>query len=424
MSHSASETKILLSVKNGTLEGSVAVPGSKSLTNRALLLAALSEGETRLTGCLVSKDSELMGQALRDFGVLVTPINPVEVIVKSTGTLVAPKGEIFVGNAGTTARFLTAAACLADGETILNGDEDMQRRPIQPLITALNDLGFTASSETGCPPVKLKGGATDLATQVEIDAGLSTQYISALMMIAPCLENGLTIALKNANGLDGAGYLDVTTSIMEEFGITVKSDPSGKWSVPTGTYGCADYAVEPDYSACTYLWAADALSKNSVSISNSKEGETAQPDAKALDVIRQFPNIPAIVDGSQMQDAVPTLAVLAAFNKTPVRFVGLKNLRVKECDRVEALREGLVRINPTLATVEGDDLLINGHPALKPQAKTTEIRTFNDHRIAMSFALAAIRVDGIVIEDPSCVGKTFPQYWVEMGRIGMASTDV
>lgn len=424
MSHSSPETKILLQVENGTLHGSVAVPGSKSLTNRALLLAALSEGETRLTGCLVSKDSELMAQALRDFGVEVTQVNPVEVIVKSTGRLLAPKDEIFVGNAGTTARFLTAAACLSDGLTILNGDEDMQRRPIQPLITALNELGFTASSETGCPPVTLQGGAKNLKREVSIDAGLSTQYISALMMIAPRLEQGLTIALKNANGLDGAGYLDVTTKIMQEFGITVQSDPSGKWIIPAGAYNCPDYAVEPDYSACTYLWAANALSKGDVNISNSKEGETAQPDAKALDVIQQFPNMPAIVDGSQMQDAVPTLAVLAAFNNTPVRFIGLKNLRVKECDRVEALREGLARINSTLATVEGDDLLVNGNPTLKADSETTNIRTFNDHRIAMCFALAAIRVDGIVIEDPDCVGKTFPQYWVEMGRIGMESTEV
>lgn len=424
MSHIASETKILLSVKNGTLKGSVAVPGSKSITNRALLLAALSQGETRLTGCLVSKDSELMAQALRDFGISVSPVNPVEVIVKSSGKLVPPENEIFVGNAGTTARFLTAAACLADGETILNGDEDMQRRPIQPLITALNELGFQASSKTGCPPVTLKGGATDLATTVGIDAGLSTQYISALMMIAPHLENGLSIELKNADGLDGAGYLEVTTSIMQEFGIKVESDSSGKWLVPAGMYGCPNYPVEPDYSACTYLWAADALSKATVEISNSKQGETAQPDAKALDVINQFPHMPAVVDGSQMQDAVPTLAVLAAFNETPVRFVGLKNLRVKECDRIEALREGLVRINSKLATVEGDDLLINSDPHLQPDSETTEIRTFNDHRIAMCFALAAIRVEGIVIEDPDCVGKTFPTYWAEMDRIGMTSTEV
>lgn len=424
MTHSSSDTKILLSVKNGTLSGSVAVPGSKSITNRALLLAALSEGETKLTGCLVSKDSELMAAALRDFGVKVSPINPVETIVESDGSLIPPANPIFVGNAGTTARFLTAAACLAKGETTITGDEDMQRRPIQPLITALQDLGFPCFSETGCPPVTVSGLADQIGDRVEVDAGLSTQYISALMMMAPRLEKGLTIALKDADGLDGAGYLNVTTRIMEEFGVPVQDTASGAWLVPAGTYRAPEYAVEPDYSACTYLWAADALSQGTVEISNSKEGETAQPDAKALDVIRLFPNMPAVVDGSQMQDAVPTLAVLAAFNETPVRFTGLKNLRVKECDRVEALREGLVRINSTLATVEGDDLLVNGNPALLPDSEISQIRTFNDHRIAMCFALAAIRVNGIVIEDPDCVGKTFPRYWDEMGRIGMVATQV
>ncbi|WP_380054373.1 3-phosphoshikimate 1-carboxyvinyltransferase [Falsihalocynthiibacter sp. SS001] len=424
MTHSTDDSKILLSVTEGTLAGTVAVPGSKSITNRALLLAALSEGTTKLTGCLVSKDTELMAEALRNFGVSVSAVNPVETVVTSSGKLNAPTSPIFVGNAGTTARFLTAAACLADGETVITGDEDMQRRPIQPLITALQELGFNANSETGCPPVTLAGRAGEIGTRVEIDAGLSTQYISALMMMAPRLEKGLEIALKNADGLDGAGYLDVTTRIMQEFGVTVKSNDDAAWTIPAGKYNAPNYAVEPDYSACTYLWAADALSKGEVTISNSKEGETAQPDAKALDVIRTFPNMPATVDGSQMQDAVPTLAVLAAFNKTPVRFVGLKNLRVKECDRVEALREGLVRINANLATVEGDDLLVNGSQDLVADADMTEIRTFNDHRIAMCFALASIRLDGIVIQDPKCVGKTFPEYWTEMAKIGMTATEI
>lgn len=422
MTRSNAPSEILLSVRDHTLSGAVAVPGSKSLTNRALLLAALSQGKTRLTGCLVSKDSELMAQALRDLGVTVSAVDPIETTVESDGTLKPPSGELFVGNAGTTARFLTAAACLAQGRVVINGDEDMQRRPIQPLVTALQELGFSAQSDTGCPPVILNGVAREIAPRVEIDAGLSTQYISALMMIAPRLKGGLTIALKNADGLDGAGYLDVTTGIMQEFGVPVVADKeNAAWTVPAAPYRAPSYAVEPDYSACTYLWAANALSAGEVTITNTKEGETAQPDAKALDFIRQFPNMPAVIDGSQMQDAVPTLAVLAAFNNTPVRFVGLKNLRVKECDRVEALREGLVRINARLATVEGDDLLVQSDPSLTADHTRTSIRTFNDHRIAMCFALAAIRLDGIVIEDPDCVGKTFPTYWEEMAKIGMLS---
>ncbi|MDE0590607.1 3-phosphoshikimate 1-carboxyvinyltransferase [Halocynthiibacter sp. C4] len=420
MTNPKSPATLHLSVENQTLEGVAQVPGSKSITNRALLLAALSKGETTLSGCLVSHDTLLMAEALRQFGVEVSEVNPESVTVKSDGTLKPPAAPIFVGNAGTTARFLTAAACLADGTTVIDGDEDMQRRPIQPLITALNELGFTAESATGCPPVTVTGGAKEIAAKVGVDAGLSTQYISALMMMAPKLANGLRIELKNAGSLDGAGYLDVTTRIMAEFGVNVAEEGAG-WNVPDGVYASPTYAVEPDYSACTYFWAADALSAKTITIGNSKEGETAQPDAKALDVIRMFPNMPAIVDGSQMQDAIPTLAVLAAFNETPVRFVGLKNLRVKECDRVEALREGLVRINANLATVDGDDLLVNGSPYLVSDNPTTQIRTFNDHRIAMCFALAAIRIDGIIIENPDCVQKTFPNYWDEMAKVGMVS---
>jgi 3-phosphoshikimate 1-carboxyvinyltransferase len=149
----------------------------------------------------------------------------------------------------------------------------------------------------------------------------------------------------------------------------------------------------------------------------------SQPDARAYDVIAQFPNLPAVIDGSQMQDAIPTIAVLAAYNKTPVRFVGIANLRVKECDRVRALSLGLNNIREGLAHEEGDDLIVHSDPALAGQSVTASIDTFHDHRIAMSFALAGLKTGGIAIQNPLCVGKTYPGYWKALASLGVEYTE-
>jgi 3-phosphoshikimate 1-carboxyvinyltransferase len=186
---------------------------------------------------------------------------------------------------------------------------------------------------------------------------------------------------------------------------------------PTG-YTAADFVIEPDASAATYLWAAEVLSGGKIDLGVANDAFT-QPDAKAYETIAKFPHLPAEIDGSQMQDAIPTLAVLAAFNETPVRFVGIENLRVKECDRIRALSTGLSNIRPGLAVEEGDDLLVASDPALAGQTLPADIDTFADHRIAMSFALAGLKINGITILDPGCVAKTYPRYWDELASLGV-----
>ena len=386
------------------LSGKVEPPGSKSITNRALLLAGLAKGKSRLTGALKSDDTLYMAEALREMGVKVTEPDATTFVVESSGVLHQPEKPLFLGNAGTATRFLTAAAALVDGAVIIDGDEHMRKRPIMPLVEALRSLGVEAEAPTGCPPVTVCGKGTGFPKgSVTID------------------DKPVDIILKGEE-IGAKGYIDLTTSAMEAFGAKVERVSNAIWRVhPTG-YTATDFHIEPDASAATYLWGAELLTGGAIDIGTPADKFT-QPDAKAYEVMAQFPHLPAEIDGSQMQDAIPTIAVLAAFNETPVRFVGIANLRVKECDRIRAVSLGLNEIRDGLAHEEGDDLIVHSDPSLAGQTVKASIDTFADHRIAMSFALAALKIGGIAIQNPACVGKTYPNYWKELGSLGVAYTE-
>lgn len=399
------------------LEGRVSPPGSKSITNRALLLAGLAKGVSRLTGALKSDDTRYMAEALRAMGVTVDEPDTTTFVVTSDGVWKEPSEALFLGNAGTATRFLTAAVALAKGRFVVDGDQHMRKRPILPLVEALRSLGVQIEAPTGCPPVTVDAEGRFTTNRVVIDAGLSSQYVSALLMAAPLASEPFEIELAGAE-IGARGYIDLTLASMRAFGAEVEQTSPATWRVqPTG-YVAADYHIEPDASAATYLWAAEALTSGKIDI-GVDAGAFTQPDAKAYEVISAFPHIPAVIDGSQMQDAIPTIAVLSAFNETPVRFVGIANLRVKECDRIRALSTGLNAIRPGLATEERDDLIVASDPGLIGQRLPAEIDTFADHRIAMSFALAGLKIDGVTILDPLCVGKTYPDYWKALGSLGV-----
>jgi len=414
---SPSEKSILITPVDRPLVGRAVPPGSKSITNRALLLAGLANGTSRLSGALKSLDTELMAKALVAMGVDVEEPDETSFVVTGHGRLEAPAAPLYLGNAGTATRFLAAAAATADGTVIVDGDEHMRKRPIRPLVDALNALGIDASTPTGCPPVTVRGQGHFGSGRVEIDGGLSSQYVSALLMAAALGQGPVEVALTGDN-IGARGYVDLTVAAMRAFGGDVEALPGGIWRIqPTG-YRAADYQIEPDASAATYFWAAAALTGGEIDLGVPADAFT-QPDAAAAAVIGEFPHLPAVIDGAQMQDAIPTIAVLAAFNETPVRFVGIANLRVKECDRIGALSTELNRIRPGLAVEEGDDLLVYGDPVLAGQVHPTRIETYADHRIAMSFALAGLKVGGITILDPDCVGKTFPGYWTALAGLGV-----
>ena len=404
------------------LSGKVEPPGSKSITNRALLLAGLAKGKSHLSGALKSDDTLYMAEALREMGVKVTEPDATTFVVEGTGVLQQPEKPLFLGNAGTATRFLTAAGALVDGAVIIDGDEHMRKRPILPLVEALRALGVEADAPTGCPPVTVRGKGMGFPKgSVTIDANLSSQYVSALLMAAACGDKPVDIILKGEE-IGAKGYIDLTTSAMEAFGAKVERVSNAIWRVhPTG-YTATDFHIEPDASAATYLWGAELLTGGAIDIGTPADKFT-QPDAKAYEVMAQFPHLPAEIDGSQMQDAIPTIAVLAAFNETPVRFVGIANLRVKECDRIRAVSLGLNEIREGLAHEEGDDLIVHADPSLAGQTVDASIDTFADHRIAMSFALAALKIGGIAIQNPACVAKTYPGYWNALASLGVDYTE-
>jgi 3-phosphoshikimate 1-carboxyvinyltransferase len=406
---------------SGPLNGRVTPPGSKSITNRALLLAALAKGTSRLTGALKSLDTKLMAGALRAMGVTVDEPDDTTFIVTSSGRLNPPAEPLFLGNAGTAMRFLSAAVTLVDGAVVVDGDAHMRKRPIGPLVEALRSLGIDASDAGGYPPVTVQGNGTFGSGRVEIDGGLSSQYVSALLMAAAFGNGPIEVALTGSE-IGARGYVDLTIAAMRAFGGEVEQLDASSWRVQSTGYTATDFVIEPDASAATYLWAAEVLTGGSIDLGVPSDAFT-QPDAKAREVIAMFPNLPSVIDGSQMQDAVPTIAVLAAFNNTPVRFVGIANLRVKECDRVNAVATELSRIRPGLGTEEGDDLIVASDPSLAGQILPTRIETYADHRIAMSFALAGLKIGGITILDPGCVAKTYPGYWEMMQGLGVKLTD-
>jgi 3-phosphoshikimate 1-carboxyvinyltransferase len=403
------------------LRGRVSPPGSKSITNRALLLAALAKGTSHLTGALKSDDTQLMRDALRQMGVSIIEPDATSFVVTGTGSLQRPDAPLFLGNAGTATRFLTAAVAVINGTVVVDGDAHMRKRPIAPLVTALASLGVDIAAPSGCPPVTIHGKGGLGAGRVMIDGGLSSQYVSALLMAAACGTGPIDVVLTGTD-IGAKGYVDLTLAAMKSFGAQVTVVDDRSWRVsPTG-YTATDLLIEPDASAATYLWAAEKLTGGDIDLGVAA-GAFTQPDARAKAIIDMFPHMPASIDGSQMQDAIPTLAVLAAFNATPVRFTGIANLRVKECDRVAALATELSRIRPGLGTEAGDDLIIASDPALAGKLLPARIQTYADHRIAMSFALAGLKIIGITILDPGCVAKTWPGYWEALASLGVRLVD-
>jgi 3-phosphoshikimate 1-carboxyvinyltransferase len=399
------------------IAGRIALPGSKSITNRVLLIAALAKGKSLISGALKSDDTTYMARALRQLGVTVEDAGETAFLVESTGALLSSAEPLFLGNAGTAVRFLTAAAANIKGMTVLTGDAHMQKRPIAPLVEALNEAGVQASAPTGCPPVTIisEGGFTNRV--IDVDASLSSQYVSALMMAATAGDTPFSLRVKDGD-IGARGYIDITLECMRAFGADIIQTGPLSWMINNKPYTARDYWVEPDASAATYIWGINALLGANIDIGIAP-ADMMQPDARAYDFIAQFPDLPAVIDGSQMQDAIPTIAVLAAFNNTPVRFVGIANLRVKECDRINAVATELNRIKSGLAEEIGDDLLITPDRSLIGQAIAADIHTYHDHRIAMAFAQAALVIDGLRILNPGTTAKTWPGYWRDLASVGV-----
>lgn len=411
------------------LRASVAVPGSKSLTNRALAAAALADGTTRLTHALFSDDTQHFANGLRQLGFAVET-HPAQSDEDSNaiavhglgGRIPATHAELFTGNAGTAARFLTALAALGRGEFVIDGDERMRQRPIGDLLEALNLLGANARSATGCPPVRviasgLRGGSARVAGDT------SSQFLSALLLAAPRARSPVEIAVER--GLSSKPYVDMTIAVMADFGVTVERSGYERFRVEPQPYRAREtYPIECDASAASYFFAAPAICGGIVSVENIS-CETRQGDIAFLDALRQMgcaithaegrievsgPGAGELqgidIDMSGIPDTAQTLAAIAPFANSPTAIRGIASARLKETDRIAATCAELRRLGVTVDE-RADGMTIYPCAHIRPAA----VHTYNDHRMAMAFALIGLRAEGVVIENPACVSKTFPGYF-------------
>jgi len=401
----------------------ITVPGSKSITQRALAVAALADGVSRLVGPLDSEDTRLFRNALAELGIAVEETGDVWSVRGAAGGFHAASGDIFMGNNGTGIRFLVSMVALGSGQYLLSGTERMAERPIWPLLEALRSWGADARSVygTGCPPVRidargLSGGETVLS------AAKSSQFLSSLLIVAPYTREPARIRLEGP--LVSRPYVDLTLAVMASFGAGVKEE-AGVFFVPRGRYRAREYHVEGDASSASYFWAAAAVTGGRVTVRNIPE-HSLQGDAVFADILGRMgcgvekgPGGVTVsgpsggtslsgldIDMGEWPDVVPTLAVVAAFaqGRTVIRNVG--HLRIKETDRIRAVATELARLGARVEEMP-DGLVIDGGMPIGG----ARVRTYDDHRIAMAFAVAGLRVPGIEIEDPECVKKSFPGFW-------------
>lgn len=416
------------------LNASVRVPGSKSLTNRALLIAALASGQTRLTNALFSDDSRYFANALQSLGfdVHLDETAHEMTVTGLGGKIPAQKAELFIGNAGTAARFLTAFLALGHGEYILDGDARMRQRPIGDLADALTQLG--ANIKPMNPPLPLgEGRVREISPPIKIIANglpggktriagnISSQFLSALLMVAPYAKTPIEITL--STDLNSKPYVDMTLATMKDFGVEIERDGYSCFTIHPSPYlPITNYQIESDASAASYFFAAPAICSGTVKVENIMRN-SMQGDIAFLDVLQQMgfvvteennaivvscqSSIVGIdVDMRDIPDTAQTLAVIAPFADSPTRIRGIASARLKETDRVHATCTELTQLGVRVEEHE-DGMTIYPVEKMRP----TVIQTYNDHRMAMAFSLIGLRVEGISIENPSCVSKTFPNFF-------------
>ncbi|QNN24410.1 3-phosphoshikimate 1-carboxyvinyltransferase [Planctomycetales bacterium ZRK34] len=416
------------------------LPGSKSLTNRALLLAALARGVSELTNVLFADDTRVMMAALGKLGFQLQVDEPKRSVVVHGlgGKIPAKDAELILGNAGTAMRFLTAACCLGHGTYTLDGIPRMRQRPIGQLVDPLRSLGAKIDylGEDGFPPLEIHAdGLAGDGGSVHMSPTTSSQFVSALMQIAPCCLRDIELVFDDRPV--SIPYIEMTAKLMELFGA--ETDCDRDWtrvSVPgSQTYEAMDYRIEPDASNASYFLAAAAITPMSaVRITGlgrgSVQGDAAfahvlsrmgvtveQRDAQTwLKGPRSLRNID--IDLNAMPDMAQTLAIVTLFAEGPSVIRNIGNLRVKETDRLAALHAELTKLGATVR-IDGDDLHITPPPG--GQLTPAAIDTYDDHRMAMAFAVAGLRSPGVVINDPACVNKTFPEYFDYLKRLSSAS---
>ena len=400
----------------------IVVPGSKSLTHRILIASALSEGVCSIENALLSEDTVLTMKALRQMGIRIEEKTDNRLVVYGNAGKLNPSREpIYLGNSGTSIRLLTAVAALGKSTYELVGDDRMAERPIQALIDALAQIGVQARSvkNNDCPPVEINGMNLS-GRNVAINCRTSSQYLTGLLLTAPCTEAGMQIEV--TEGPVSRPYVDMTIDVMSRFGLAIDRQDYDEFKIAgKQLYRAGDYEVEADASQAGYFWAAAAICKNDVKVRGLNPG-SCQGDvnfSKVLEsmgcTIRNEPDGVTVAGGDRlkaveidmgdMPDMVPTLAVVAAFARGTTVIKNVSHLKSKESDRLGAVVSELIKMGITASCTEDEMVITGGQP------RGAEVETYDDHRIAMSFAVAGLKAPGTIIRDENCVEKSFPNFW-------------
>jgi len=427
------ETIVLHPPKQGIKNAVIALEGSKSYTNRALVMAALAKGKSILVSPSNSDDSTILIQSLRDLGVSVVKNNTSIEVIGTGGIFKSQAKTINVGHAGTVMRFLTALSALIPGEITLDGSSRMRQRPIGELVGALQQLGINVDhlGDSGLPPLAVRG-RTFKKNEVVISGKVSSQFITALLLISPCISGGLTIQISDEQ--ISKSYIDMTIEGMNKFGVEVVNDHYKKYTVLPGKgYRATHYVVEGDASGSSYIFGIAAVSGATITVSNINP-HSSQGDIHFVDILEQMGCIVIrnsakntitltgpkklkciSVNMESMPDTAQTLAVVAAFAEGTTRIGGLSTLKVKETDRLEATKKELNKIGITCTTTKDSLSITGGIP------HSAEIETYNDHRMALAFSIVGSVVDGLVIGNRQVVNKSFPTYWDVIQKLGICT---
>jgi 3-phosphoshikimate 1-carboxyvinyltransferase len=408
------------------LSATVGVPGSKSLTQRALVAAALAKDNSFIGNALVSEDTLHLIDGLRALGADILSVSGGFFVSGTAGEIANSGKEIFLGNNGTALRFLTAMVCLGRGKYVLTGEKRLCERPVGALAEALHSMGADISCRNNCPPVEIKANGLSGGKIILQDIE-SSQYVSALLLCAPYTKKGIDLTLQG--DVVSAPYIDLTISVMVDFGAKINQTSKHGYHVDAGKiYRGCEYYVEGDASSASYFFLAAALLKKPIRV-NGISRESKQGDIRLLNILEELgckvkssENWIEVAgtdlacgnftfDLNDMPDMVPTLALLSAFRQGQTVISNVPHLRIKESNRLAALVTELNRIGIE-ARETPDGLIIQGGVPLP-----AKIETYNDHRMAMSFAIAGLVVSGIEISDKKCVDKSFPQFWQELKKI-------
>lgn len=405
------------------------IPGSKSYTNRALIIASLTDGKTVLHNPLYSDDTKYMIESLKKLGIKIEENEKSLVVYGKGGKFDVVDGtELFCGLAGTTSRFLTGLLALMDKDVVINGEGKILERPIGELVDGLRQIGVEIEylGKEGSLPLKGNGKNVN-GNEISISGKISSQYFTALMMVAPLLKDGLTI-----NVLDkqvSKSYIDMTADIMKTFGVEVINNDYKQYIIKHAKYKAIEYNIESDWSSASYFICMGCLHDGSLEILNVNNN-SVQGDKDFVKLIEKAGGIieykdngiivkkgelkPIEVDMERMPDTAMSLAVLLSFANGDSKITGLSTLKNKETDRLTALHNELKKLS--IDTEIGEDYIIihgnNNHKILGP------IETYNDHRMAMSFAIAGTKLGNLEILKPEVVNKSFPEFWQYLSKLG------